>query len=264
MSHDDLSGLAAGYALSALDPDDLKIFEAHLASCPECQASVAGMRPLIDALAMMNEETEPADGLRERILAAARVEPPVSEPTGSQPTSYEPAGQAIPEKRAPWWRRPVLWPLPVAALTVVLAVAIAIVSVWGSQADSDLASAERRLGLTYEGLEIMAQAGQWWRFDGSNVNSGLAGTLAYSEEFDAACLLVWGLTESDQLRYQARLTDASGEVTVRRMWRYDNAMWLILEGDPSLLQKLEVMVFTGESPLDSGNPVLIDIPLASS
>jgi len=264
MSHNELSEMAAGYALSALDPDDLKIFEAHLASCPECQASVAEMRPLVDALALMNQETEPAEGLRERILAAAHAEPLVSEPTGSQTASYEPAGQAIPGKRAPWWRRPVLWPLPVAALTVVLVVAVALVSVWGSQTGSDLSSAQRRLGLTYEGLEIMAQAEQWWRFDGSNLNSDVAGTLAYSEELGAACLLVWGLTEGDQLRYQARLTETNGEVTVRRMWRYDNAMWLILEGDPSLLQKLEVMLFTGESQLDSGNPVLIDIPLASS
>ena len=65
MSYDELSGMAAGYALSALDPDDLKTFEAHLASCPECQASIAGMRPLVDALAIMNEQAEPADELRE-------------------------------------------------------------------------------------------------------------------------------------------------------------------------------------------------------
>ena len=100
MSHDELNGMATGYALSALDPDDLQAFEAHLASCPECQASVAELRPLVDALALMNEAAEPADGLREQILASARAEYRRSEPTG----------QAIPKKLAPWWRRPVLWP----------------------------------------------------------------------------------------------------------------------------------------------------------
>ena len=254
MSYDELSGMAAGYALSALDPDDLKTFEAHLASCPECQASIAGMRPLVDALAIMNEQAEPADELRERILAAVRAEP-------SRP---EPAGQAIPEKRTPWWRRPVFWPLPVAAVIAALAVTVAVVSVWGSQADSDLSSAQRRLNSSYVGLEIMAQADQWWRFDGSIITSGVAGTLAYSEEFGAACLLVWGLPEGDQFRYQARLTQAGGEVTVRNMWHYNNAMWLILEGDPSLLQKLEVMPAIGESQPDSDIPALINIPLTSS
>lgn len=272
MSHDESSEMAAGYALSALDPDDLKIFEAHLASCPECQASVAGMRPLVDALSMMTEAAEPVDALRERILAAARAEPrgteagvPSRPSTPASPSN--PPGSpelALPEKRAPWWRRPVLWPLPVAALTVVLAVVIAVVSVWGSQTDSDLSSAQRRLSLTYDGLEIMALADQWWRFDGSNISPAVAGSLAYSEEMGAACLLVWGLPEGDQLRYQARLTQAGGEVTVLRMWRYDNAMWLILEGDPSLLQRLEVISDTGESQPDSEIPALIEIPLTSS
>ena len=255
MSHDELSGLAAGYALSALDADDLRIFEAHFASCPECKAAVAGMRPLVDALSVMNEPAEPSGNLRDRILAAARAELSRTESTRPEPT-----GQTIPEKRSPWWRRPVLWPLPVAALVTVLVVAIVAVSAWGSQTGGDLSSAERRLDLTYEGLAIMAQADQWWRFEGSATDSGVAGTLAYSERFGAACLLVWGLPEGDQFRYQARLTQAGGEVTVRRMWRYDNAMWLIVEGDPSLLQKLEVILATDDSEV----PAFISIPLTES
>ena len=70
MSHDEFAGMAAGYAISALDPDELKLFEAHLASCPECQAAVADLRPLVDALSMMNPEAEPVSALRERILAS--------------------------------------------------------------------------------------------------------------------------------------------------------------------------------------------------
>ena len=67
-----------------------------------------------------------------------------------------------------------------------------------------------------------------------------------------------------QFRYQARLTHADGEVTELRMWRYNNAMWLILEGDPRQLQRLEVRLATGESKPDSETPALIDIPLTSS
>ena len=257
MSHDESVGLAAGYALSALDADELNRFEAHLSSCPECQAAVAGMRPMVDALSMMSEEAEPAPGLRERMLASARSEP-------SGPKS---GVQAIPEKVAPWWRRPVLRPLPVAAVITVLAVAVTVVSVWGSQADGDLSSAQRRLDKAYEGFAIMAQADQWWRFDGSGITPGAAGTLAYSERFGAACLLVWGLPEDDQFAYQARLTGAGGAVTELRMWRYNNAMWLILDGDPNRLQKLEVVLSSGGSSSASESPALpalIDIPLAPS
>ena len=75
MSHDDFAGMVDGYVLSALDHDELQTFEAHLASCRECQASVAGMLPVVDALSMMHEVAEPADELRERILESARAEP---------------------------------------------------------------------------------------------------------------------------------------------------------------------------------------------
>ena len=257
MSHDEFAGMAAGYALSALDADELNNFEAHLASCPECQAAVAEMRPTVDALSMMSEEAEPAHGLRERILATARAEP----------SGAESAVQAKPEKVAPWWRRPVLWPLPVAAVITVLAVTVAVVSVWGSQADDGLSSAQRRLDRSYAGFAIMAQADQWWRFDGSGLAPGAAGTLAYSEKFGAACLLIWGLPEGDQFTYQARLTEAGGAVTEIRMWRYNNAMWLIMDGDPNLLQTLEVIVATGDALSTSESPAppaFIEIPLTSS
>ncbi len=251
MSHDEFAGMAAGYAISALDSDELKLFEAHLASCPECQAAVANLRPLVDALSMMNPEAEPVGALRERILASARAES----------IGHKPARQATPKKLAAWWRRPVLWPLPVAAVITVLAVAIAVMSVWGSQTDDDLSSAQRRLGLTYDGLEIMGKADQWWRFTGAGISSGAAGSLAYSSEMGAACLLVWGLEEGDQVVYQARLTDSDGQVSVRKMWRYGNAMWLIIDGDPNQLQKLEVTLSIGDAP---DSPALISIPLTPS
>ncbi len=254
MSHDEFTGLAAGYALSTLDAEDLKLFEAHLTSCPECRAAVADFRPLVDGMSRMTDEAEPTPALRDRIVAAAMAEP-------RQPKHSE---KASPVNNTPWWRRPVLWPLPVAAVITVLAVAIAVLSVWGSQADGDLSSAQHRLGLTYDGLEIMGQADQWWRFSGTDISSGAAGSLAYSSTLGAACLLVWGLEESDQVAYQARLTDSNGKVSLHKMWRYDNAMWLILDGDPNQLQMLEVTQSTGDSPPASDSPALITVPLTSS
>ena len=254
MSHDEFTGLAAGYALSTLDAEDLKLFEAHLTSCPECRAAVADFRPLVDGMSRMTDEAEPTPALRDRIVAAAMAEP----------RHPKPSEKASPVNNTPWWRRPVLWPLPVAAVMTILAVAIAVLSVWGSQADDDLSSAQHRLGLTYDGLEIMGQADQWWRFSGTDISSGAAGSLAYSSEMGLACLLVWGLEEGDQIVYQARLTDSDGQITVRKMWRYDNAMWLILDGDPNQLQKLEITQSTGDSPPASDGPALIEIQLTPS
>jgi len=254
MSHDEITGLAAGYALSALDADDLKLFEAHLASCPECIASVAELRPLADGFSRMTEESDPPTGLRTRIMASAR----------SQPWVSTPAAQAKPENKVPWWRRPILWPLPVGAVITALVVVVVVVSVWGSQNDDGLASAQRRLSLTYDGLEIMGQADHWWRFNGTGDVSAAAGSLAYAKESGTACLLVWGLPVGDDTVYQARLTESDGTVSLQKMWRYDNEMWLILEGDPGRLEKLDIILSVdGESP-SAGSPVMFEVPLTSS
>ncbi len=254
MSHDEFNEQIGGYVLSALDSDELKLFDAHLASCAECQETVAEMLPLVDALNQSTSESEPPYDLRNRIMASAMAEP----------KTVRPASRTKQGQDAPWWRRPILWPMPVAAVVTILAVALAVVSVWGSQTDDDLSSAQRRLGLTYDGIEIMAQADQWWRFSGEGVSFGASGTLAYSPESGTACLLVWGLPEGDETIYQARMTSDDGEVSVRKMWRYDDAMWLILKGDPSQLKKLEVTMSTGSSVSVVDSLPLIDIPLTSS
>jgi hypothetical protein len=253
MSHDEIAGLAAGYALSALDADDLKLFEAHLATCPECTASVAELRPLVDGLSGMTEEFDPPGGLRARIIAAARSEPQVSTP----------AREAKPAKTTPWWRRPVLWPLPVGAVITALVLVLVVVSVWGSQNDDDFAAAQRRLNLSYDGLEIMGQADHWWRFNGSGSASAAAGSLAYATYTGTACLLVWGLPVGEEMVYQARLTESDGTVSLLKMW-YDDAMWLILDGDPSRLKKLDIILsLEGTSP-PAGSPAMFEVPLTSS
>lgn len=254
MSHDEIAGLAAGYALSALDADDLKSFEAHLESCPECAACVAELRPLVDGLPGITEESTPPTGLRAKIMASARSEPRVS-------TS---AREATPANNTPWWRRPILWPLPVGAVITALVVAVVVVSVWGSQNDDGLATAQNRLDLTYDGLEIMGQADHWWRFNGTGNASTAAGSLAYATDTGTACLLVWGLSVDDDAVYQARLTESDGTVSLHKMWRYDNEMWLILDGDPGRLEKLDIVLSIGGDSPPAGDPIIFEVPLASS
>ena len=82
------------------------------------------------------------------------------------------------------WRRPVLWLLPVAA--VITELAVAVVSVWSSQPDAHFSSPQRRLDLTYKGIETMAQADQWWRFYGPYETPEMAGTLAYADNIGFA------------------------------------------------------------------------------
>jgi anti-sigma factor RsiW len=55
-AHDD-----AAYVLGALDDEQRRVFEAHLATCPECQARVEEMRSTADLLAQLPRSADPVE-----------------------------------------------------------------------------------------------------------------------------------------------------------------------------------------------------------
>jgi anti-sigma-K factor RskA len=67
--------LTAGYALDALDPQDLADFEAHLPGCARCQDAVARFTDITAALAQTAPAAEPSPDLGDRIMAAVAREP---------------------------------------------------------------------------------------------------------------------------------------------------------------------------------------------
>ena len=110
--------LTAGYALDALDSDERKAYEAHLAQCEHCQQELASFWTTTEALAVAASGPEPSPALRERILADIRAEP---------------LQNVVPF--APSRRRaaPVLG--AVAAIAAVVALGIGL---WGSNLSSEL------------------------------------------------------------------------------------------------------------------------------
>ena len=74
-TNQDLHEQVAAYALDALDEDERRAYEAHLAGCERCRADLAGLTETAGALGFA-AAAEPPDGLRDRILAAARDEGP--------------------------------------------------------------------------------------------------------------------------------------------------------------------------------------------
>lgn len=62
--------LAGAYALDALGPADRARFERHLSGCPACSQEARGLREAT-ALLAATSVTQPPDGLRDRVLAAA-------------------------------------------------------------------------------------------------------------------------------------------------------------------------------------------------
>lgn len=81
----EIHALSGAYAVDALDPDERRLFEEHLASCATCRAEVAGLREATALLGGLEETAPPAD-LRDRVLADIhRVRPlPPETPTATE------------------------------------------------------------------------------------------------------------------------------------------------------------------------------------
>ena len=185
-THDELADLVAGYAVSALDPDERSALEAHLATCEQCRRQLSELGPIVDGLMAVAGDHEPPAGLKDRILAAARAERPAAEPPAPVPVPARPRRGVL--------SRPAVLAGAVAA--VVLLAAVAALAAWVSNVRGDLDTSELRLAISYEGVEILGQADQWWRFQGIESSSEATGALAYSDQHSAACLLAFDLPRS--------------------------------------------------------------------
>lgn len=75
--HDELT-LAGLYALGALEGEERRAFEAHLATCDECQRELQSMQRVTLALGSGVAARTPPPGLRERVLANATSQPQLS------------------------------------------------------------------------------------------------------------------------------------------------------------------------------------------
>jgi anti-sigma-K factor RskA len=104
MTHQELIDSAASYALDALDPGKRVAFEAHLATCAECQAEVAAYREVAGALANAAPQTviPHSDKLRERILREARKVRPITSAPSAAAVLASPSVQSKRRSTIPW------------------------------------------------------------------------------------------------------------------------------------------------------------------
>src|SRR5689334_25039882 len=104
----DPHSLVAPYALDALDPDEEREFEEHLASCESCRRALARLREAAASLAYAAPGPAPPAALKERILDQARAE--------------RPNVVSLPRRRS--------WTAPLAAAAAVAAAAAIALGVW--------------------------------------------------------------------------------------------------------------------------------------
>jgi anti-sigma-K factor RskA len=73
-AHDRYREDLAAFLLGALDDDEAREFEHHLAGCAACQAEERWLRAAIEVLPASVEQIEPPPQLRERLMATVREE----------------------------------------------------------------------------------------------------------------------------------------------------------------------------------------------
>jgi anti-sigma-K factor RskA len=120
---DDPHSLVAPYALHALDDQEERGFEEHLALCERCREELAGLREAAAALAFGAAGPAPPPELKERILARARSERP---------------------NVVPLARRRRDWTAPLAAAAAVAACAALGLGIWAATLKSDLDAARSK------------------------------------------------------------------------------------------------------------------------
>lgn len=91
LSHDEISGLLAAYALDAVDVDEAEVIELHLRDCPRCRAEVTEHREAAGALAAGHEPAPVR--LWDNIMAELDAAPPMQ------------LAPVFPLRAAPLWRR---------------------------------------------------------------------------------------------------------------------------------------------------------------
>lgn len=118
---------AAGWALGALDPDDLAAFEEHLQSCEQCPAEAAEFASVARSLPLAAPAAEPPADLDLKVVAAvqyaamAESAARLTEPAAPATTPQAEAKPSAAAKAHRWWHlhwiNPLLAALAAAAVT---------------------------------------------------------------------------------------------------------------------------------------------------
>lgn len=160
--HDAYSELAAGHALSALEPEDEHAFLAHLSGCARCERELAVHAATLTHLAYAPDAAEPPaallEGIRAGVLASGRG---ASFPAAAaEPVSLDAARTRRSEARL---RRARGWTAAAAAAAMVVGLGAWNVALRGDVNDQDawndrITSAVRELG--EEGTDAVPLKGE--------------------------------------------------------------------------------------------------------
>jgi len=163
LDHDRLEEAVAAYVLDALDGKERAQLAAHVEGCPSCRALMWRLSRAVNGLPMSVADVRPPERLRERIMAAAAVTPPVQEEVGQaapriialpvSPSPEVPTVEAFRTRR----NRPLA--VAYAAAAAVLAAGLAVLAAFVFNLNNQLQHAKQPPSVYYlQGTGSMAGA----------------------------------------------------------------------------------------------------------
>ena len=123
---------------------------------------------------------------------------------------------------------------------------------------------EMRTALSYDAISIMSQAEQWWRFEGTDATSEVAGTLAHSSKHGAACLIARNLQFAEEGGYHAWAIKDGVSTALGGMWPLGDGLWIIIPGNVADLDAVTITLEESRSPSEPSNRVVARIDLAGN
>jgi hypothetical protein len=186
MEADALHDLTAAYALDALEPEEARRYEAHLARCERCQEELAALSESASALAYAADAPAPPADLRTRILEQARDERPNVVPLRPR------------------------WVKPVAAVAAVAVCAVVALAIWAASLSNKLDRQNARVAQSATRQERIAQL---LASPGLRVVSTAHGSIAIAAASNGNAALIWEDLEDPGpgLTYEAWVASGGGK-----------------------------------------------------
>jgi anti-sigma-K factor RskA len=150
ISHEEEKEMLAAHALGALDKDEERRVEEHLATCAECRAEMEEWRETSSALAYTVETAEPSPALRSRILETVRADGAQPVPKVADGTKEQASSNVIAMPRRKLSRAQTFG--AIAASAAIMALAAALFITW-----LRLSETRRELARNETAVEVLAK-----------------------------------------------------------------------------------------------------------
>ena len=250
-------GDAAAYLLGALDQAARARFEAHATTCPECFAELSELQPIADTLALSVAQITPPARVRQRLLLRAHLATPE---VGPPPPMAKPLPPPLvaPAVAVPWWQRAQRLTGPLAAVSLVVAMASSAVAFSTQRQLSDVAQrAEYATAQLADTLQIVYQPNMLTRqLSGMDAAPNATGKVVLSPDRNKAVVIAYSLPKLNKDEsYQCWLTEQDDKRVDGGLFKPDSngkAYWVLTT--PSTMARYRWMGVTRETAKGSSAP----------